>query len=273
MRTPSHQVGDYVGQDIAEVRATADLRGWVLDEDQLRSDVATQGEVVSQQPPPGIQLSEGELLTVEVAQGPLLRVTPTVTGLVLDSAVLRLEARGFVIDTVTPRFDEVVPTDQVMALIIDGEVELAGALREPGTRVALLVSGGPVPRTVPRVVDLTVEEAVASLEALQLVLVEEPDRVFSETVPEGVVVSQDQQAGSEVARDTEVTVVVSKGPDRRAVPDVVGLSIAEATRRLEDVGLIRSEVSGGGDIVDATEPAAGTLLPPGGEVLLWAPAG
>ena len=91
-------------------------------------------------------------------------------------------------------------------------------------------------------------------------------------MPEGIVISQDRQVGSQLERDGVVTVVVSKGPDRREVPNLVGLTIAEATRRLEEVGLVRSGVSGGGDIVDASEPAAGTLLPPGGEVLLWAPS-
>lgn len=271
-RTPSHLVGDYVGRDISEVRAIADVSSWVLDEDQLRSDTVAKGAVISQRPAVGVELAEGELLTVEVAQGPLLRVTPTVVGLVADAATRRLEARGFVIDTVTPRFDEVVPPDQVMALVIDGQVELGGDLREPGTRVALLVSGGPVPRTVPRLVDLSVEDASLTLAGMQLGLVEASEREFSETVPEGIVISQDRPVGSQLERDGVIAVVVSKGPDRREVPNLVGLSIAEATRRLEEVGLVRSGVSGGGDIVDASEPAAGTLLPPGSEVLLWAPS-
>ena len=85
-------------------------------------------------------------------------------------------------------------------------------------------------------------------------------------------IRQDITPGREVDRDSVVTVVVSKGPDRREVPNVIGMTISEATDRLEEVGLARSGVSGGGDIVEATDPAPGTLLPPGTEVLLWAPS-
>lgn len=270
-RTPTHVVADYTGRSVAEVRALAETNSWVLDEDQLRSDAVETGVVLSQRPESGSELAEGELLAVEVASGPYLRMTPTVVGLTGEAAITRLEARGFEVDTVAPRFDEVIAADVVMELVVDGEAVFGGTLREPGERVSLVVSSGPVPRMVPRVVELTIEEATAALSAIQLLLAEAPEREFSETVLEGVVIRQDLTPGIQVDRDSTVTVMVSQGPDRREVPNLIGLSIAEATRRLEEVGLARSGVSGGGDVVDATDPGAGTLLPPGSEVLLWAP--
>jgi beta-lactam-binding protein with PASTA domain len=103
-------------------------------------------------------------------------------------------------------------------------------------------------------------------------LVERPDRVFSETILEGVVISQDMFPGLQTERGSSITVVVSKGPDRRIVPNVIGMTIADATAALEEVGLSRSGVTGSGDIVTSTEPAIGTSLPPGSQVLLWVPA-
>ncbi len=271
-RTPTHLVEDYSGRPVEDVRLVAEANDWVLDEDQLRSDTAETGTVLTQHPGSGQDLAEGELLSVEVVSGPLLRMTPTVVGLRSDDAVTRLEARGFEVETSTPRFDELIAADVVMELVIDGEVVHGGVLREPGTRVNLVLSSGPVPRTVPRVVDLGVEQALDMLAAVQLRLVEAPEREFSETVADGVVIRQDITPGLQVERDTEVVVVVSKGPDRREVPNVIGMTISEATDRLEAVGLARSGVSGGGDVVEATDPAPGTLLPPGTEVLLWAPS-
>jgi beta-lactam-binding protein with PASTA domain len=55
------------------------------------------------------------------------------------------------------------------------------------------------------------------------------------------------------------------------VPDVSGLTIAEATDALESVGLVRSGVAGGGDTVESSSPRAGELLRPGDSVELWAP--
>ena len=271
-KTPTHPVADYTTRPIADVRALAEGNDWVLDEDQVRTDDADPGVVLSQRPGPGSQLEEGELLTVEVASGPLLTMLPTVVGLQEDDALARLEARGFSVDTSTPRFDELLPEGQVMELLLDGESVSGGILLEPGGRVSLIRSGGPVPRTVPRLVDLPVEDATDALTQLRLVLEESDEREFSETVEEGIVIRQGTTAGIQVDRDTVITVVVSKGPDRRAVPNVVGLTISEATRQLEDAGLVRSGVSGGGDVVQATDPSPGTLLPPGSEVLLWAPS-
>lgn len=270
--TPTHVVADYTGRPVEEIRAVAELSRWVLDEDQVRTDDVAEGEILAQRPASGGELAEGELLTVEVAAGPLLVMTPQVIGLDVEAAVMRLEARKFSVATREPRPDEVVPEGQVMEARNDAGALVPGLLAEPGGVVELIVSGGPVPRSVPLLVDLSVEEATAVLAGLQLVLVERPERVFSETILEGVVISQDVFPGLQTERGSPITVVVSKGPDRRIVPNVIGMTIAEATAALEQVGLSRSGVTGSGDIVTSTEPAIGTALPPGSQVLLWVPA-
>ena len=270
--TPAHVVADYTGRPVEDIRAVAELSRWVLDEDQVRTGDAAEGEILAQRPAPGVELAEGELLTVEVAAGPLLVMTPQVIGLDVEAAVMRLEAREFSVATREPRPDEVVPEGQVMEARNDAGALAPGSLAEPGGVVELIVSGGPVPRSVPLLVDLSVEEATAVLAELQLMLVERPDRVFSETILEGVVISQDMFPGLQTERGSSITVVVSKGPDRRIVPNVIGMTIADATAALEEVGLSRSGVTGSGDIVTSTEPAIGTSLPPGSQVLLWVPA-
>ena len=45
---------------------------------------------------------------------------------------------------------------------------------------------------------------------------------FDESIPKGVVMSTDPGAGAEVRRGTDVKVTVSKGPERYAVPNIVG---------------------------------------------------
>ncbi|HET6968704.1 MAG TPA: PASTA domain-containing protein, partial [Ornithinibacter sp.] len=60
---------------------------------------------------------------------------------------------------------------------------------------------------------------------------------FDEKVPKGTVVSVAPGPGTEVRRGTDVALVVSKGPERYAVPPVVGMTLAEATARIEAVNL------------------------------------
>jgi len=158
----------------------------------------------------------------------------------------------------------------VIDATIDGGPITAGRLIEPGTAFELVVSEGPIPRQTPTLVGLTIENAQLAVDSVGLRLVQ-LETEFSETVVAGTIVSQTVAPGAQVARGSEVSVVASKGPDVRVVPNVEGLSIAEATAALERVGLVRSGVAGGGDIVTSSSPEAGAELREGNAVELWAP--
>jgi serine/threonine-protein kinase len=58
-----------------------------------------------------------------------------------------------------------------------------------------------------------------------------------EAVPAGQVLDQSPDAGSRARRGATVTIVLSLGADRRAVPDLTGKDVAAATAALEAVGL------------------------------------
>jgi serine/threonine-protein kinase len=59
----------------------------------------------------------------------------------------------------------------------------------------------------------------------------------SDSAAEGTVIEQDPQAGASVEPETSVNVTLSSGPERVSVPDLVGLSIAEAERALAEADL------------------------------------
>lgn len=264
------ELGDLRELDIADVRAIANENGWLLDEVQVRSDVWERGVVIRQSPAPESRLPEGAAVVVDVVTGPRRTMVPWVIGLDEVAAVERLEARRFTVVGREPRFSEEVAAGVVIDATIGGDAISSGRLLEPGTGFELVVSDGPVPRSVPTVTGSTAEEAGVTLGGLGLVLVRGDD-VFSDEVAVGLIVSQGTAPGSTVARGAEVTVTVSKGPDLRTVPDVAGMSIDEATAALESVGLVRSGVAGGGSVVESSSPAAGTELRPGDGVELWAP--
>ena len=268
---PAHLVQQYTGRTVGEVRAIADSRSWVLDEDQVRTDDLPTGIVLAQRPAPGRRLVEGEMLVVEVASGPRLRMTPLVLGLPTAAAVARLETKGFEVDLVQPLYDEKIAAGEVIKVLIDGELALGGGLREPGTRAVLVVSGGPVPRTVPLLVGLEFGNAEQVLNALQLRVARPVELEPSETVGEGTVLSQGLTPGLLVDRESEVSLTISSGPDLQEVPDMRGLTVFDAERRLAEVGLQVGEIRGDGLKVQGTEPAAGTFLRPGTAILLWAP--
>ena len=102
--------------------------------------------------------------------------------------------------------------------------------------------GGPgSPTTVPRVTGQPYAQAQSALQASHL----SPERVdaFDETISTGVVISTDPGAGTELRRSQGVKVTVSKGPERYAVPQVVGASTNEASARIKAEKLTLGETT------------------------------
>ena len=121
-----------------------------------------------------------------------------------------------------------------------------------------------------------------SVQAAQLILIDAgfefdtTTRQSSQTAPVDEVISQDPAAGESAKEGSIVRLVVSTGPpapEERTVPDVAGLSEAEATRRLEDAGFVvttssRQDASvSQGDVVTQS-PSAGTDQPVGATIEL-----
>ncbi len=125
---------------------------------------------------------------------------------------------------------------------------------------------------VPAVAGQPRDTALAALE--QADLGSEVREAFSEDVESGTVISVDPDAGSEVRKGSGVVVVVSKGPERYEVPDVVGSTRAEATARLEDANLALGKVTEKFDEnvpegqVVSSKPKAGSAQKPGTKVAL-----
>ena len=95
----------------------------------------------------------------------------------------------------------------------------------------------------PSVLAMTLADAEQRLGAAGLKVRLEPER-FDEAVPAGQVLDQDPDPNGRVRKDGAVGLVLSKGPDRRAVPaEVVGATVPQATRSLEAVGLRAGDVS------------------------------
>ncbi len=67
-------------------------------------------------------------------------------------------------------------------------------------------------------------------------------QVFSDTVPEGAIISQDISSGEEVKRGSIIKIVVSAGPKRISIPDLMGLSQLEAENLLMRLGFVYSNI-------------------------------
>jgi beta-lactam-binding protein with PASTA domain len=94
------------------------------------------------------------------------------------------------------------------------------------------------------------------------------DAQWSKTVPEGAVISTDPEAGTNLPHGELVNVLVSKGPERYAVPNLVGNSLADAKSALAEVKLdvgravyVYDNAVPSGRII-SSRPASGTIMQP-----------
>jgi eukaryotic-like serine/threonine-protein kinase len=118
-----------------------------------------------------------------------------------------------------------------------GQEPPAGTELRRGEEVEVTVSLGVSDQTVPRVVGSPRDAAVELLEGAPYHFEVEVDEAHSDDVPAGQVVSQDPEAGDELAQRATVAVVVSLGIEQVAVPDLSGMSREEAQEALAEAGL------------------------------------
>ena len=104
-----------------------------------------------------------------------------------------------------------------------------------GTTVKVVVSKGIEQVTVPKVVDMTEEEAVKALEEAKLKV--EKVEEESKKVEAGHVISQETEPNTQVHAGDTVVIHISTGVKKAAVPSVIGKSEEEAKKTLSDLGL------------------------------------
>ena len=180
------------------------------------------------------------------------RDVPAVEGLAEAAAVSRVEAEGLDADVTR------APSDAQEGTVF-AQDPAAGADVDEGSTVRLSVSGGPAQKAVPNAVGLPEAEARDRLvaEGFQV----QTREVFSDDEP-GTVIAQAPAAGAQAAEGETVTINVSKGSGEVDVPNVVGLSRAEAEAELESAKLEANvvevpSIEPEGTVV-AQNPAGGT---------------
>ena len=186
---------------------------------------------------------------------------PTLTALTVDEASNALAPLGLGL-AVMEEFSEDVPSGEVIRT-----VPASGEKTRKGSTVTLIVSKGQERYLIPSgLAGQDPADVKAALESLTLVVIA-TEEVFDESIPAGKVVGTNPIAGTSVKRESEVTLLVSKGPDLVEVPNVVGLDVAKATSTLKAAGFeVKAENKLGLAILNrvySQNPAAGTKVPKG----------
>ena len=255
-----------VGLTVEQAQAQLDDAGLVVRMAEGRySTKVPAGSVLKVQPAEGSTLERGDRVTLVPSLGPPPVPVPNLVGMPLADAKEALRDAVLEVGDVTKAFNERFDADRVIRQSVK-----ADATAPQGSAIDLVVSKGPTPVPVEKVIGLQQGEAVAVLEAQGFTV--DVQEEFSDKVERGTVISQTPTKGTDLQPGRTVTIVVSKGPPEFAMPNVVGMARDAAVEQLRSLGLLVDVaiVPGhSGSRVVFQEPASGTTVRAGDLVHIY----
>jgi serine/threonine-protein kinase len=232
----------------------------------LPSTAQPVGRVVSTSPPAGTEVAKHSPLLLRVSTGPPTGTVPKVTGLPLQDAVDALTASHFESEHVTQH-------NSAKAGIVVGQDPQQGTTLERGQTVRLTVSSGPELVAVPPLTGDIQSAAEQAIVGAGLV-VGDTSTQSSDTVAQGAVISSDPASGTQAPKGSAVALVISSGPAKEKVPNVLGLTEAAAEAKISQAGFnaqpsdkVTTDQSSDGRIVDQY-PLGESLAVPGHVVII-----
>ena len=258
---PSHSVPNVIAMTLAEARsAVADEKFDVVQSRTEPHETVPAGAIISQTPREAAALKEGEAIRVVVSSGPAPRDIPDLANKTAEEAKALLTDRQLGYAEADAVYDENVEEGRIVSWSPTGEAER-------GAVVTVVLSKGKEPKEIPSFADRAFAAVEKLLKDLGFVTVREES--YSDEVEKGLVISTAPAEGESAQPGDEVKVIVSKGPEMVAVPNVQGLDIDDADRRLRDAGLATAGVDGNPfRPVQRTSPAAGTQVKKGTGITL-----
>jgi serine/threonine-protein kinase len=170
--------------------------------------------------------------------------SPQLLNLPKAAAETTADQGGFQIVYNDGGYSETVAKDTVLA-----EDPAPGARIVRGGVITVTLSLGPERYPVPDVTGMELSAAQAALDEVKLKLKQGTKR-YSDTAPEGVVISTSPKAKTVLKPGDTVTVVISKGRAPITVPDLTGANINDARAQLQQLGLDAVE-----EYKDSDQPA------------------
>ena len=204
---PQLKVPDVIGRYAGESKQLLQSAGFRVESvEENTADVKT-GLVIRTNPPAGETVPQDSLVIVVVSAGASNAVVPDLLGEDQNTAVSRLVESGFVLGGVRIVYDNELASGKVAGQIPEG-----GSSTVAGDEVFLMVTDTPTPVTMPYLLELTRSRAERRLAEIGV-------RVITLTMPkganegnkEGMVVSQDPEAGTPVNPGWAAIIMVTGG--------------------------------------------------------------
>ena len=195
-----------------------------------------KGRVSEQKTEAGEEVAKNTTIEVVVSSGLVgdSITVPDVSGMTEDEAQSALENAGFRNISSEFTYHDSVPSGQVI-----GTTPEANAEATEDTEIVMQVSKGAERKTVPNVVGQKDADAQNTIKSAGL-SVGTVTYEYSDSVAQGIVISQSVDGGKKVSAGTTVDLVISNGPEPAAkvnVPPVTGTSESNARQLIQNAGL------------------------------------
>ena len=275
---PTQGLASVVGRDLKGATAFLAAKGYqVKVGPAVHSASIAKGLVAQTNPAPGAKVAVHGTVVLYPSGGPYAVPVPNVVNLTDADARKALAKAGL-----TLRVSQVIPNVNIPPQTVMDQDPNGGAQAPPGSVVTVEESGGPNSVTVPSVTGGSVDDARNALAQVGLTVGTVAQVVDATTTP-GTVVSQNPQAGEQTGAGAAVDLYVAVAPAGGAsagpsaaptpnalppIPDVVGMTLADATAALQKAGYSVAHVtvlpgSPPNAKVVSTEPEPGATTPPG----------
>ena len=229
------QVPNVVGQDVTVAQKTLESLKLKYTVTEEQSDKPAN-QVIRQSIASGTQVDEGTTIALTVSSGKKTVKVPKLVGKSRSEAINALTNANLKYTVSTEHSDTVEE-----GYVISCDPKEGDTVNE-GTSILIVVSLGSQTETaiVNDCTEVDVDRSVAALESRGFVVVVSYEH--SDTVEEGIVISQDPEGGTEAEVGSTVYLVVSSGPETNyvTVPNCVGFTMGGAQTMCEDVGLVVS---------------------------------
>jgi serine/threonine-protein kinase len=221
--------------------------------------------VYAQDPPPSVLARSGDQITITYNPASTPVAVPLVRGLTVKEATALLAPLGLTLSIKEVVNDPKIPENQIMSQDPKVDTQVRS-----GSTIVVIVSGGLGQATVPNVQGQVANAAQQLLQTSPYNFVVTLVNEASSTIEQGRVIRTEPAIGAQSQAGSAITVFVSSGGNKVAVPQVEGQTEVDARALLATAGLTpdvkyqdvpANDLNIGKVITQGTD--AGTLVDPG----------
>jgi beta-lactam-binding protein with PASTA domain len=194
--------------------------------------------VIFQDPPPGAEIKKGRDVKIILSKGPKTLFMPNLLALSIQQANITLEENGICQGELSRTYHSRIEKDHIIA-----QVPPQGTMISRGECVDVLVSMGAQPKAfkMPDLIGLTLEDALQSIEKLELVM-GEIKSAFQKNRPRNSIVKQSPAPGDRVIALSPVNLLINREPQQEKSGQLRGPSSGSLFSYRLDSGFLKRHI-------------------------------